>query len=66
MFKTVSMTGSGMLVIALATILSWIGVNADSSQIAGWVDSILSVAGLLMLVIGQLKRKDLKFGFWRK
>lgn len=66
LFKNVSMTGSGMLALVLGTILSWLGVNADSSQLAGWVDSIISVVGLAMLIIGQLRRKDLKLGLIRK
>lgn len=59
------MTGSGMLTIGLGMFLSWLGVNSDTSMIAGWVDSILNLAGLFMLVVGQLTRKDLKFGLKR-
>ena len=66
MFTTVSMTGSGLLTIALGTVLGWLGVNAEASQLAGWVDAIVKLAGLIMLVIGQLRRKDLSWGFWRK
>ena len=65
MFKKFSMTGSGMLTIGLGMFLSWLGVNSDTSMIAGWVDSILNLAGLFMLVVGQLTRKDLKFGLKR-
>jgi len=59
------MTGTGMLTIALAYVLSWIGVTPETSQLAGWVDSIINLAGLVMLVWGQLSRKDLSWGFWR-
>lgn len=60
------MTGSGMLVIALGYILNYLGVNADSSDLAGYADGILKVAGLIMLLWGQLRRKDLTWGLFRK
>ena len=66
MFTTVSMTGSGLIALFIATLLGWLGINAETSQIVGWADSILSVFGLILLVWGQLRRKDLDWGFWRK
>ena len=66
MFNSVSMTGSGLLTMGLGLLLHWLGVNVETSQIAGWVDSIINVVGLVMLIIGQLKRKDLTFGLFRK
>lgn len=66
MFSTVSMTGTGMLTLALSFLLSYLGVNAGTSQIAGWVNDILDIAGLFMAILGQLRRKDLSMGLFRK
>lgn len=60
------MTGTGFVVIGLGWILSWLGVNAETSQIAGWADSLVNIAGFIMVVGGQLKRSDLKWGIIRK
>lgn len=65
MFTSMSMTGSGILTVGLGALLGWLGVNADTSQISGWVNSAIEVAGLVMVIVGQFRRKDLSWGFWR-
>ncbi len=66
MFQNVSMAGSGWLVIVLTYVLGLLGVNADYSEIAGYANNIMGVIGLALIIIGQLRRKDLTLGFWRK
>jgi len=66
MFTNVSMTGTGILTIILSYILSVLGVNAETSQIASWVASMINLLGLIWVIWGQLRRKDLSVGFFRK
>jgi uncharacterized membrane protein len=66
MFKTVSMTGTGILTVLLSYVLSYLGVNAGTSEIADWVNSIINVLGLCWIIIGQIRRSDLDFGIFRK
>lgn len=66
MFTKYSMAGVGWLTVVLSYVLAYLGVNADSSQIAAWADNIIAVVGLIMIIIGQLRRKDLHLGLWRK
>lgn len=66
MFTNYSMAGVGWVTVVLSYVLSYLGVNAEYSEIAGWANNIIGVAGLAMVIIGQLRRKDLFLGLWRK
>ena len=59
------MSGTGLLVLGLGYVLNYLGVNADSSEVAGWADALLKVLGLVWMLWGQLRRKDLQMGLWR-
>lgn len=65
MFSAVSMTGSGLAVIIITYVLQWLGVQFDANQVTVIVKDVLEVGGWLLMIIGQLKRKDLSYGFWR-
>lgn len=60
------MTGTGMIVFFLSVLFSWLGLNADAGQIQMWADALIKVAGLGMLILGQLMRQDLSWGLFRK
>jgi len=60
------MAGTGFIGLALSYVLAYLGVKADTSQVAGWVDAIIKVVSLLMILIGHMRRPDLKGGLIRK
>lgn len=61
-----SMTGVGMLVFTVTSLLGFFDVMIDTEQIAGFVNALAQVIGFLVMVCGQLTRKDLKGGLIRK
>ncbi len=65
MFTTVSLTGSGLLVLILTYVLQWLGVQFDANQLTVIIKDALEIAGWLMAIIGQLRRKDLSMGLFR-
>lgn len=66
MFDTISMTGSGFIVYVLGLALAHWGISMGSEQITGAVTATLQVIGFIGLVIGQLRRKDLIAGMFRR
>lgn len=65
MFTNISMTGTGLAVIIITYVLQWLGVQFDANQVTVIVKDVIEVVGWLLTIIGQLKRQDLSFGFWR-
>jgi hypothetical protein len=66
MFNSISMTGSGMLVLAVLWLGQWAGlVNFDQTQAAAIVKDALELIGYGLAIVGQLRRTDLSMGFWR-
>lgn len=59
------MTGTGLAVIIITYVLQWLGVQFDANQVTVIVKDVIEVVGWLLTIIGQLKRQDLSFGFWR-
>ena len=66
MFSKVSTTGAGMLVFTVTSFLGFFDVMVDTEQIAGFVNALAQVIGFLVMVYGQLARKDLIAGIVRK
>lgn len=66
MFKNVSMTGTGLLVLVIGSLLGWLGVDFSESQVVELTTKIIEISALLWVIYGQLRRKDLSWGFWRK
>jgi hypothetical protein len=67
MFNTLSLTGSGILVLLVKNILTYIGiVDIDDNMIERLISGVIDVAGILMTIIGQARRSDLKMGLIRK
>lgn len=67
MFKTTSMTGVGILTISLTWFVQWLGiVDIDQNAISKGAVGLFDLIGLVLTIAGQLRRKDLSFGLWRK
>jgi len=66
MFQNISMTGTGLAVALIAWVLAGLGVEVGEESIAGFVQAVLTAAGFVLTVWGQLRREDLKFGLLRK
>lgn len=60
------MTGSGMLVLVLVSVAQFAGINFDETTASILVRDVLEVLGIVFAIWGQLRRKDLSFGFWRE
>lgn len=65
MFINKSMTGTGLAVIIIMMFLNYVGIEADESTVLEVMESSVTLAGWIMTIYGQIRRKDLDFGFWR-
>jgi len=65
-FANVSMTGTGLLTWGVAWLLAQAGVDVGEESIAGFVQAVLTAAGFVLTVWGQLRRSDLEYGLLRK
>lgn len=65
MFTNYSMTATGAIVLALGYILKWAGVPFVEGDVEKVVDAIVQLVGWVGIVWGQIRRKDLRFGFLR-
>lgn len=67
MFTNYSMTGVGGAVYIVALALRALGIDSiEHEQIAQFIVNLAGVVGFVFMVWGQLRRKDLSWGFWRK
>lgn len=66
MFTNVSMAGTGSAIVLLEGLLRFLGVEFPEGSVAQAVNGFLAFLGFALLVWGQLRRKDLKFGLLRK
>lgn len=64
--SVLSMTGSGMIVIAISALLHYFGITIGNDQITTAINGIIQVAGVVMTIYGQVRRKDLTMGLIRK
>lgn len=60
------MAGSGIIVAVLAFALPLFGVPVDQNAVAAFVDNVAKVIGFVLMVWGQARRPDLRFGLIRK
>lgn len=63
---TMSKTAVGGIITGLFAILQFYGVVLPEGTDASLLEAIWLVGGLVVLVWGQLSRKDLKYGLIRK
>ena len=66
MFNNVSMTGTGLIILIVENLLRLMGIEFPEGSVASAMNGLLAIIGLLAVVWGQLRRKDLKAGFVRK
>lgn len=65
MFNSISMTGTGVLGLALTYGLHKLGYDASSDSIQGLVVGILAFLSVLGTFYGQIRRQDLSMGLFR-
>lgn len=69
MFSNISMTGAGVITGFLPLImlaLSFFGVDVAEEQVVSALNGLLGFISLILLIVGQVRRKDLEFGIFRK
>lgn len=64
--KGVSTGGVGMYATLIVAILTFLGVDVDEGMATEFVYAIWGVLSFVIWVYGQLNRKDLKYGLFRK
>lgn len=62
----ISIAGAGVYVLIIQMILNLFGITPDAGSVMGVVNGVITVAGWALVIIGQLKRKDLTAGLIRK
>ena len=65
MFSSVSMTGVGAIVTLIEALLRVFEVEIAEGSVSAGVNGLVSFVGLVLMVWGQVRRKDLKFGLLR-
>lgn len=60
------MAGVGSIVSVIELALKMLGIEAPEGSVLGAVNGIVAAGGLVLLVWGQLRRKDLFAGLVRK
>lgn len=66
MLPRISLAGIGTYTIVIEALLQMIGVDAPAGSVGHAIEGVAAIGGLLLLVIGQLRRGDLRFGLLRK
>lgn len=61
-----SVAGTGWVVIIVMWLLNYLGLEADEGTITAAVEAALVVFGFVAALIGQLRRRDLQYGLFRK
>ena len=67
MFKDYSMAGTGgAVLVLLQVVLPMLGLDLPEDTLVATGAAIMTILGTVLLVIGQLRRPDMKFGLIRK
>jgi hypothetical protein len=67
MFNTLSKTGTGAaIVVIINALFPLLGIDVPEGSVQATLESILNVVGFILLIWGQVARKDLKLGLVRK
>lgn len=64
--STLSLTGTGIIVTAVGYLLNYYGISVGSEAISAVVRDVIEIAGVVGVIIGQIRRGDLKYGLIRK
>lgn len=62
----VSVTGIGAIIVVIEYLFGLFGVEFPEGSVEAGVQGGIAFVGLVLVVIGQLRRKDLKAGLLRK
>lgn len=60
------MTGTGLIITVAQVLFAAFGVEYDPESLAAAANGLVTFIGFILVVWGQLRRKDLKFGLFRK
>jgi len=66
MFKYVSFTGTGLVILILSVVAEILGIDLDEKQKTEIANAFMIIFAFAMTVVGQLLREDLKWGLFRK
>lgn len=66
MFTNISMTGLGGLITIVFTVLRLFGIEVPDEAAAKLTEAVATIIGIALLVYGQLRRKDVEYGIFRK
>ena len=64
--SNVSLAGTGWAVIGVMWLLRYFGLEADEGSVTAVVEAAFIVFGFVAALVGQIRRKDLRFGLIRK
>lgn len=62
----ISLAGSGILILMLEAVLGAFGITTEPGTVDAVLNSAIVAGGWLMIIIGQLRRKDLLLGIVRR
>ena len=65
-FSNLSKGGIGMYIVVSAAILQVAGLDLDSGQLTEAVLAVANGIGAVLWIVGQILRKDLSWGLFRK
>lgn len=66
MFAQTSMVGTGLIITLVEMVLRHFDISFGEGEVAVAINGLLAFVGFIFILIGQLRRKDLKFGLLRK
>lgn len=66
MFTNLSLTGTGIVVALVTWALGHTGLSLGDDQINLVIKDLFELAGVVMTLVGQIRRGDLHFGLIRK
>lgn len=66
MFTTISKAGIGLYTVVVVNLLRLVGVEIEEGTLTEAIYYVLNAFGAILFVIGQVSRKDLSWGIFRK
>lgn len=62
----ISLAGSGLLILIIEAVLGAFGITPEPGSVSQVLNSVVVAGGWLMLIIGQIRRRDLIAGIVRR
>lgn len=66
MLNSISITGVGGVFTLVELFLRVFGIELPEGSVLAAVNGLITVVGVILLIWGQVRRPDLKWGFLRK